>query len=235
MIKQLFQEYSDSLANLFFPHLCIGCYERIALKKTEFCVSCEHKIPKMEQHLSVKNKFTEKFSARIPIYTGAACYRFTAGGQTQKLIHQIKYHGKKEAATKIGEVFGEKLIQMPHYQDVDYIVPVPMYIMKERLRGFNQADLFANGLSQSMSIASAKTALQKIKSTVSQTKKGRMARWQNVEEVFTIGDIPLENKHILLVDDVLTTGATLEACAEKLLVFPNIKISMATIAFAGMY
>ena len=235
MIKQIIKDYSDCLSNLFFPHLCIGCYERVSLKKIEFCISCEHSIPKMEQHLMIKNKFTEKFSARIPIYTGAACYRFTAGGQTQKLIHQIKYHGKKEAATKIGNLFGEKLIQMPHYQDVDYIIPVPMYIIKERLRGFNQANLFADGLSQSMSKASARSALQKVKSTVSQTKKGKMARWQNVEEVFQIGDIPLENKHVLLVDDVLTTGATLESCAEQLLTFSNIKISMATIAFAGAY
>jgi ComF family protein len=233
MIKQKINDYVSSLSNLFFPHLCIACYERVSMKKTEFCISCEHSIPKMEQHLIIKNKFTEKFSGRIPIYTGAACYRFTTGGQTQKLIHQIKYHGKKEAATKVGNIFGEKLIQTPHYQDVDYIIPVPMYVMKERLRGFNQANFFADGLSQSMSIATAKTALQKTKSTVSQTKKGKMARWQNVEEVFTLGDIPLENKHVLLVDDVLTTGATLEACAEKLLTFPNIKISMATIAFAG--
>jgi ComF family protein len=233
--KEICLDWGDAFLNLLFPNLCIGCYEKVVKKKVEFCISCEYKIPKTELHLTLQNDFTAKFSPRIPIHAGAGCYFFTKKGHTQKLIHQIKYHGKKEAATKIGEYYGKILAQSPHFHGIDYIIPVPMFINKERIRGYNQADYFAYGLSTSMGIDVLKRALKKIKNTTSQTQHGKMGRWENVEEVFQLGDENLENRHILLVDDVLTTGATMEACARELLKVPNIKISMATIAFAGRY
>jgi ComF family protein len=235
MKKLQFYDYWDSFVCLFFPRLCVGCLSNLPPTKEELCVGCEFRIPRTKFHFEKYNKFTDRFASRIPLETGAAYYLFTKGGHTQSLIHQIKYNGRKEFAQKIGQNYGKRLMESPLYQSIDVIIPVPMHPMKERERGYNQADFFAAGLSDGMGKPFLKKGLLKVEQTVSQTRKSRVGRFANVEEVFQLGNEDLEGKHILLVDDVLTTGATLEACANQLLAVPNVKISMATIAFANGY
>ncbi len=233
--KDTLVPFFDSLNCLLYPRLCVGCLSHLPPTKDELCVGCEFRIPRTKYHLEKENKFTERFGGRLALYTGAACFLFTKGGHTQSLIHQIKYNGRKEFAQKIGENYGKKLVESPLYQSIDAIIPVPMHPTKELLRGYNQADWFGVGLSESMKKPLLKKGLLKIAQTVSQTKIGRVNRFANVEEVFRLGEENLEGKHILLVDDVLTTGATLEACANQLCTVPNVKISIATIAFANGY
>jgi ComF family protein len=151
------------------------------------------------------------------------------------LIHAIKYDGKRQAATIIGERYGQKIKESAYYNNIDFIIPVPMHPSKERVRGYNQAEVFALGLSVGLEKTVMTKALRKTRQTISQTKKNRFARLENVNEVFKLGKEAkqLKNKHVLLVDDVLTTGSTIEACATELLAIEGIKISIATIAIAG--
>lgn len=225
----------DNFSCLFYPRLCIGCSSNLPPTKDELCVGCEFRIPRTKYHFEKENKFTDRFGGRLLLHTGAACFLFTKGGHTQSMIHQIKYNGRKEFAQKIGKNYGAKLVQSPLYQSVDVVVPVPMHTFKELQRGYNQADWFGVGIAEGMDKSFLKNALLKVTQTVSQTRMGRMNRFENVEEVFQLGKENLEGKHILLVDDVLTTGATLEACTNQLLSVPNVKVSMATIAFANGY
>jgi ComF family protein len=220
--------------NLFFPRLCLSCSEPIAFDEAFICLNCQAELPETDFHLSKKNPFTERFDGRLPVETAAALFFFTKKSKTQHLIHQIKYHDKREAAFEFGRFLGQKLVKQTHFQGFDYIVPVPMHLKKRISRGFNQAEFFANGLSDTMNIPVNSNVLQKIKTTDSQTKKSRLERLQNTEDVFILNTPSVfQDKNILIVDDVMTSGATLEACANTILdATPTTKISFATIAFA---
>ena len=180
-----------------------------------------------------ENAFTERFWGRISLHTGTSLYYFSKGGRTQKLIHHLKYHNKQNIGVKLGNLLGGFLSEAPLYQDVDLIIPVPLHAKRERFRGYNQSDLFAKGLSEAMQIQWQKNILVRNQMTDTQTKKSRIDRFKNVENAFSVVQPQaIQNKHILIVDDVLTTGATLEACANQILKIPGTTVSLATIAFA---
>ncbi len=161
-------------------------------------------------------------------------FHFVKGGRAQRLLHQLKYGGKPQIGVQLGEWFGRDLRLSPWFSEVQAIVPVPLHPRKERMRGYNQSDAFARGLSMAMGAPWYKQGLKRRIFTETQTKKGRLERFGNVEEVFEAGEpAQLAGKHILLVDDVTTTGATLEACAIPLLTLNGVKLSMATIALAS--
>ena len=238
MILNLFinklAHYWADFTNLFFPRLCLACTEPLSNDDTFICLNCQAELPETNFHLSKKNPFTERFDGRLPVETAAALFFFTKKSKTQHLIHQIKYHDKREAAFESGRFLGQKLVNQTHFQGIDFIVPVPMHVKKQIKRGFNQAEFFANGLSDTMQIPVNTTALQKVKMTETQTKKSRLERMQNAEDVFVLTTPSVfEGKNILIVDDVMTSGATLESCANAVLEkTKNVKINFATIAFA---
>lgn len=179
------------------------------------------------------NEFSRRFWGRLPLETGAARYYFMKKSPIQRALHRLKYGNHPMVGLKIGRSFGITLAQAPLYRTVDAVVPVPLHPKKERLRGYNQSAFFAQGLAESMGAAYLPHALSRSLSTLSQTRKKRMERFENVETAFVVNQArALEGRHVLLVDDVLTTGATMEACGQALLQVPGLRLSMATIAIA---
>lgn len=229
-----FQTVLNDVISLLYPNLCLACREHTPAHGEIICLRCQHKLPKTNFHLDRENPFTERFWGRISIESGAALYHFVRGGRVQELLHRLKYLGKADVGLRLGQWYGDMLRESPHFKEVDLIVPVPLHPRKERLRGYNQSALFAKGLSETMRKPWLKNGLVRTSFTESQTQKSRAERLENVMEVFAVGNAAqLAGKHILVVDDVMTTGATLEACGLKILELPGTKLSFATIAIAG--
>ena len=232
---KLWENLLDGFVSLFYPRLCLSCEKNITPDKDALCISCQVKLPKTGFHLEKENAFTDRFWGRIKIESGSAFYHFSKGGKVQHLIHNLKYKGKSEVGIKLGNLYGKILKKSDFYKNVDTIIPVPLHPKKELKRGYNQSDMFAKGLAETMEVEWKKDVLVRTKMTQTQTKKSRIERLENVKDVFELKNRDvLKSKHILIVDDVLTTGATLEACATKILEIPNTKVSLATIAFANI-
>ncbi len=224
----------EEMISLFFPNLCLACGENLPPKQEMICVHCQYKLPRTGFHEHRENPFTERFWGRLPLESGAALFHFIKGGKVQRLVHQLKYNNKAQIGTRLGQWYGRLLTESPWFHTVDAVIPVPLHPRKEHLRGYNQAAMFAKGISDTMKIACLQKGLVRNLFTETQTRKSRLERVENVSEVFQVPKpADLNNRHVLLVDDVITTGATLEACGLKLLEIPGLKLSMATIGFAG--
>ncbi len=218
---------------LIYPDLCVACEAELPRPGACFCISCHLKLTPSDMYRLPENEFTDRFWGRIPLTGAAAMYYFTRKSPIQHALHELKYRNRPDVGIRIGRAFGQLLRQAPHFQTVDAIVPVPLHPKKERLRGYNQSAMFGQGIAEAMEIPQLPHALMRALFTATQTRKKRMDRFQNVEQVFVVKKPALvEGKHILLIDDVLTTGATLERCAEILIQVPGVQLSMATIAIA---
>lgn len=225
----------NDLLGLFYPELCITCGNRLITQEKYVCLKCWADLPENNFHLEPENKVAHLFWGRIHLENATSFFLFRKGSRYQKLIHFIKYEGLKELGFDAGARLGNKLTHSPFYQSVDVIVPVPLHKRKLRKRGYNQSEWIARGLSESMKRPVSVDNLFRKTYTSTQTKKNRIERWENVKDVFGVRQ-PEEfsGKHILLVDDVVTTGATLESCAAQLLAIENVKVSIATLAYADM-
>ncbi|RMG87177.1 MAG: ComF family protein, partial [Bacteroidetes bacterium] len=220
-------------SGMLFPRLCPACQTNLPPKNDLICLPCSVKLPKTGHHLKAENEFTRRFWGRVPLQAGAARYYFTKKSRTQNLLHQLKYHGQKQIGEVIGEQYGAELAQSPFFRDVEVIVPVPLHWKKERHRGYNQSYHFALGLARALRLPVLKNGLARTRFGASQTRKSKTERFQNALSDFLVAQPQwLIGKHCLLVDDVLTTGATLEGCATQLLALPNTKVSAVTIAMA---
>ncbi len=229
----ILENLTEGVLTLFFPKLCLACGANPPPQEQEICIYCQYYLPKTEFHLDLENPFTERFWGRVKIEGGASLYYFMKNGRTQKLIHNLKYKGKRKIGIKLGELYGKDLRLAKGFENIDMILPVPLHPKKEHSRGYNQCDLLARGLSETMEIPWRKGILVKTINNTSQTRMTRIERLENVRTSFKINKPEqLRGKHVLIVDDVLTTGATLEACAEKVLEIPHTKVSLATIAIA---
>lgn len=224
----------NDFISLIFPQVCVSCGKSLYKNEHTICTYCIYHLPKTNFHLDNENPIAKIFWGRINIHSAGAFYGFNKGGRVQHLIHQLKYKGRKEVGFTVGKLYGYELKNSDYFNTVDTIIPVPLHLKKIKKRGYNQSESFAEGLAASMEVDSNFTLLYRALESETQTKKSRFNRWQNVETVFQLKDYEsFKGKHILLVDDVVTTGATLEACAQTLQQIPGIKISIATIAYAS--
>lgn len=223
--------YTD-LLNLLFPALCNGCGLTLYGGEKAICAHCLADLPYTDFHLYSDNLVAKQFWGRLPCDGAMAMLYFKKGSKTQNLIHHLKYKGQTEVGYVLGSLLGEKLALSHQYKAIDCIVPVPLHLKKERSRGYNQSRYIADGIAHQIAVPINYNSLFRKKATKSQTQKSRYTRYENMQTVFQI-DYPetLKNKHVLLVDDVITTGATLEACGHSLLNSGVKKLSIATLAF----
>ncbi len=229
----MFKQVAGDIISLFYPRVCLACGNTLFRNEEILCFSCLYHLPKTNFHFEEDNPVARQFWGKINFASAASCYYFTKGSKVQHLIHQLKYKGYKEIGAYIGKLYGLELMKSPGFNSITSVIPVPLHPRKEAKRGFNQAEWFAKGLAASMKIELDKTTLIRATSSETQTRKSRFNRWENVKEIFRIEDIGRQaGKHVLLVDDVITTGSTLEAAGHSLLQVPGIKISVASIACA---
>ena len=218
--------------NLIFPKICFACNGVLLKHEKTICTSCQYSLPKTNYHLDKENPLTRVFWGRVDVQNASAYYFFKKKGRVQNLLHQLKYKGAKEVGERIGELYGFDLLKSSWIESIDCIIPVPLNPKKLRKRGYNQSEYFAKGLSKSTKKDLETTILYRNKHSDTQTKKSRFNRWENVSEIFSVNNSEqIVGKHILLVDDVVTTGATIEACVNALLKV-DCKVSIVTIASA---
>lgn len=219
------------LINLFYPKICQICDNPLLKNERVICLKCLHELPVTNYHLNNENPVKKVFYGRVPVENATSLMIFKKKGSVQKLIHQLKYKGQQEIGSFLGAWLGAELVKIPAYNEIDAVIPVPLHKLKLRSRGFNQVEGFGKELAEALKIPYLDQALLKKSFSTTQTLKERLARWGNIEETFILArPQDIKNKHVLLVDDLITTGATLEACANTLKEAGGVKISIATMA-----
>jgi len=197
------------------------------------CTDCRFNLPFTNFHLQPDNIVARQFWGKVNLEAVYALYYFAKGGKVQNLMHHFKYRGMQQIGVFLGNIAGTQLAKNNVFKTVDVIIPVPLHKKRLKQRGYNQSTCFANGLAQKLNAVVDENSLIRAKATETQTHKSRFSRFENMQEVFSvINPEKLINKHVLLVDDVITTGSTLEACAVQLLQIEGLKLSIATIAYA---
>lgn len=224
----------NHIINLFYPQVCASCGDLLMQGEETICLSCRYLLPKTGYENDIHNPLAKSFWGQIDFHAVTAEFFFSKTGKVQHLLHQLKYQGNRDAGFFLGQQIGESIKDAELFQDIDYLVPIPLHPKKEFLRGFNQSFVIAQGVEDITKIPIVKDGLVRSVFTSTQTKKTRDERWANVKDIFVVKDDKIfENKHILLIDDVLTTGATLMAAANKLLEISGAKVSAATAACAS--
>ena len=225
--------YLANFVSLLFPELCAACGESLVAGEQLICMDCRYNLPFTNFHQVADNIVARQFWGKIPVEGAYALYYFNKGGKVQQLMHAFKYKGMHRIGNLLGNIAGGQLIQNNVFNNVDIIVPVPLHTSRLRKRGYNQSACFADGLAQKINAVADNDNLVRVSATETQTHKSRFARFENMREVFAV-KYPerLMDKHVLLVDDIITTGSTLEACGEQLLKIEGLKLSVAAIAYA---
>ena len=221
----------ENLINLFFPKACSGCNSFLLANENVICTVCRHEIPLTNHHKIENNEAVVKFYGRIPIEFAAALFYFHKKGIVQEMIHKLKYKGHQEVGTAIGYWYAEELKTIAVLNSVDYIIPVPLHKKRLKERGYNQVETFGRALSESMGIPYNDSVLIRNVYSKTQTKKNLLGRSEVVGSIFNaVHDDSLHDKHFMLIDDVITTGSTLEACSRELLKIPGAKLSIVCMA-----
>ena len=229
-----FLDWLHCIIDLFYPRVCAACGQPLLRNEENVCLKCRYLLPKTGYELHADNPVAQTFYGRVPFHAVTSCFFFAKSGKVQRLIHELKYKGDKEAGLFLGQQLGESIKDAPLFQGVDYLIPVPLHPKREKQRGYNQSLLIAQGIHEMTGITIGDKYLVRTVYTSSQTKKSAEERHKNVKDIFEVRFADeLKGKHVLLIDDVLTTGATLESCAHQLENIPGITISAATAACAG--
>jgi ComF family protein len=222
---------TDGLLHLFFPHTCTGCGSDVLGNDQLLCLHCLSQLPETGFHALPGNPVEKIFYGRLPVEAAAALFFFSKDSLPQHLLHQVKYKGNQKLGVFLGRLLGHRLAAGAYFKPPDAIVPIPLSAARQRKRGYNQAAVIANGMAEVLNVPVITQAITRTRATETQTHKNREERWQNMQEVFELTrPAVLQNKRLLLVDDVVTTGATLEACGAALLRAPGVQLQVAALA-----
>jgi ComF family protein len=228
-----FRNLLDDILSLLFPRLCYACGNHLLRNENLICTECYISIPRTNYHLEQQNPVEKLFWGRCFIERAAAFSFYSKGSRIRNLIHNLKYKGVKDVGYELGRIYGLSLKTTDFIEGIDMIIPVPLHASRQRMRGFNQSEIIASGLSEIIRLPFYTEYLERISPSSTQTKRSRFDRWVNVEGIFRVIDPEaIKEKHILLVDDVITTGSTIESCVNELLKVDGVKVSVLALAFA---
>lgn len=221
------------MLNLFFPKVCYACSLLLLDNEKHICTSCRQELPVTNYHFNTNDTVEKIFYGRVKIEHATALLKFEKKNRVQQLLHNLKYRGHETIGEVLGQWLGHELNESGQYDTIDIVIPIPLHKNKLRKRGYNQVAKFGKEIAKALNVEYIDDVLIKTTSTSTQVFKKRFARWNANKEVFsTINLEKIEGKHILLVDDIITTGATIEACVNQLQKASTIKISVATMAIA---
>ena len=223
----------DDFFSLLFPRLCYACGNQLMRNESLICTECFVVIPRTNYHFVEDNPVAQLFWGRCLIEKAAAFSYYNKGSRIRKLIHNLKYNGIREIGYDLGRLYGLSLKTSGFINDIDIIIPVPLHPVKKRIRGFNQSETISMGIADATHLPVDLKSLARVLVSATQTKRSRYERWTNVEGIFQVLDSQtIMGKHVLLVDDVITTGSTIESCANELLRIEGVKVSVVALAFA---
>ena len=221
------------LLNLLYPNLCASCQEVLLKNENVICYNCLVDLPRSLYYQDIENPIAKLFWGKIKLEIAISAFTFIKRGKVQRLMHELKYQGNTKVGELMGIELGKEIDKAEITDKVDVVIPVPLHKKKLKQRGYNQSEFIAIGVAKALECEMDADLLKRMEHSESQTKKSKYERWENVGEAFTLTDAnQYTNKHILLVDDVVTTGATLEACCKKLEEIEGVKLSIGTLASA---
>lgn len=228
-----FKDIGDDFLSLFFPRLCIACGAHLVKGEKVLCTGCLLSMARTDFHAKRENTLEKAFWGRCLVERAAAFSVYNRGSRIRKLIHALKYEGRKDTGRMLGELYGSILAESGFMDGIDLIIPVPLHPARQRKRGYNQSECIAEGLSASTHVPMRVNIIRRTGVTGTQTRSGRYERWENVKGLFQVPDpVPLRERHILLVDDVITTGSTMEACVNALHDAASVRVSLVALAAA---
>ena len=223
----------ESLVELLLPRYCIICGNRLSSQEKHLCVHCNSMLPRTQAHLLEENPIEQLFWGKIPIEQATSLFFYDAFGSRQ-IVYQMKYLQRPSVGIYCGEMMGRELLSTGFFEDIDIIIPVPLFWLRQMLRGYNQCHYFAKGLHNVTKIPVNTKVIKRTINNPTQTSLNHLERENNVKDIFhLLHPEYIQGKHILLVDDVITTGATILSCAQELTKAQNTKISIISIAYAG--
>jgi ComF family protein len=228
------KEYLSDFIHLLYPDICLSCGQALLKDEQILCFKCEGELPQTGQLQKSDNRLMQRLWGRVEVQGAAAFLQFQKGGHVQHLLHQMKYKGRKEVGVYLAKMLGHQLLEPDSIiKNVDIVVPVPLHWKKLRQRGYNQCDSFAGGVAEVLGVPWSEDALERVHENVAQARKRWYDRWENVSGIFSTKDVQqIQGKHVLLVDDVVTTGATAEACIRSILTVNDTRASFLAVAYA---
>lgn len=228
-------ELFNNLADLFAPRSCAGCGKPIPRGVKFLCPQCAWEMPATGYCRAHDNPVFRKLSGMFGFEQAGSLFFYSPHSRYSSIIHHMKYHGRWKYSLRLGNMLGNELVEGGMYESVDIIIPIPLHVRRKLKRGYNQTEYIAHGIAERLNKQVETGCVKRRRHNPSQTKNRRAERWENVENIFEVRNTEsLEKKHILLVDDVLTTGATLISCAETIhKAVPSCRISVATVAVSS--
>lgn len=235
MMSESIRRYIRACADVFFPRLCVVCGTRLALDEQQLCISCLHQLPLVRFASFTENPMADRFVGLFPIVRAASCFHYQKGATVNRILFDLKYHDNPQVGYVLGRFMGRMLLARGFFDEVDVILPVPLSRLRRWQRGYNQSEWLARGVSAITGIPVCCDAVRRVRNNPTQTRLDRWRRLENVDSIFrlTRHSSALSGKHLLLIDDVFTTGATMLSLCDTLKTIPGVRFSILTLAWAG--